>query len=729
MGASQEHFGSLYSDERYKPLLLPEAQLKFDYYLQLISELSKRVHETDEADVDNFARWQIWQYGLRQIYKQMIFDAFAEFKIDVPAKMEVHFAGSLAKAQATEFSDLDAFVLLEHDEDVDKVKPIFVALNNLCQRIFSSSRMLFPDPIGINPSKLIGTPDSLFSQLKEGEFADSEFITIALFTGQPILPRYELGEELRSKIILDPDLSSFCTAKKLYDKAINDFVAPPKSAERISIKTHIIRPLDFILMGLREEFNLYSSDGSHLSAPGTLLLLREHNLIPEEDIARIETLYNQVMSKRFALHAEHGKEYDTLAYAEAAEMLAEVETLRTMAKLRVKELYELNDLINGAIYLESKGRLSKRIDFAWAVYQSDEVPDTYREEALKFLVYAFDIQEPHHINERLLELMAKKQAGSRVDPDFVPGKSLAVDIDDEALLSMETPTSTKGLGFFSTVDRYDYRIHIQNGLFKKNGKNFNTIDYAAFTLNAKGELLVFPDNIAHSAINAGSPVVSAGRLKIENGKLTAITTEGGDYNPSLFNVYTMLDHLAKNGVDIRGIDVMTSNNPSEQLPDIHSSYCPSSSGGGCYKTPVDMIYRDMKYLINENIKSIDAEVKNYKKGGLVSYLFRFKDWLFRSHLTSRRAQLAADLEAKLEHFQRELRVESITPGTIKIKIDELDSILREYQKANNDLSEEYKKASDSGRLAKKINHYKDHLQTLSLDEVGEQDVNALKRIK
>lgn len=732
----------LYSDERVKPQLSPIAQKKFDDYLEKLANLSQMVRATEGSS--NSSSWQVWENGLRQIYKEMIYDAFKESGVDIPKGMEVHFAGSLAKAQATEFSDLDAFVLLENEDDIQKVKPVFDSLNNLCQRIFSTTRQLYPDPIGINPSRLIGTPDELFSRLKEGMVADVEATARSILTSKPIFPSYKLGEELRSKIKLEPSFSHFCSAKKFYEMALNDFVAPPKDAAQVSIKSHVMRPLDFVLMGLREEFNLYSADGAHLSVPGTIRLLREDKLIPEEDIKRIEDIYNQAMEKRFAMHAEHRKEHDELPYAEAADLLVEVEKLRKMADLRVKEVYELNDLTNGNLYLENKGRLSKRIDFAWAAYQSDEVDIEHREEALKFLVYAFDIQNPAMLNQQLLTLMADKQAKN--DPDYVPGKSLKVEINPDDMLSVNEHSQhldkTKGTTYLNSVERSDYRIHIQGGIFHKDGQAFDTGSmishekqgYAAFALNAKGELSVFSHvglmegKLAHSSMNAGSPVVSAGELKIENGKLTAITTHSGHYRPSLFNVYRMLEHLAKSGVDITGIDIITLNDPSRQLPGLKSTPW-DSPNGRYYKTPVEMIYKDMRILINENINSINADVKSYKDGGLISNLFRFKDWILGNKLTAQRAELATQFGAELKEFQRELQLASITPGKLESKINEISTIISKYEQANNELSEKYNKKPDSGRLAEKFAQFKTQLSELKQSDQHKHEEPELSSLK
>ncbi|CZG87859.1 Uncharacterised protein [Legionella pneumophila] len=360
MSVNEEQFGSLYSDERDKPLLSPTAQKKFEEYQEKLANLSKMIRENDYGSEES-SPWQVWENGLRQLYKEMIYDAFDALGVEMPKDMEVHFAGSLAKAQATEFSDLDAFVIVKNDEDIKKVKPVFDALNNLCQRIFTASNQLYPDPIGINPSRLIGTPDDLFGMLKDGMVADVEATAMSILTSKPVLPRYELGEELRDKIKQEPSFSNMVSAKKFYNKAIKDFTAPKEGAEVVSVKTHIMRPIDFMLMGLREEFNLYSEDGAHLSAPGTIRLLREKNLLPEEQIARIESVYNQAMSKRFDLHAEHKKEHDEMPYSDAKEMLDEVAKIRELGVQRVTRIENLENakkLWDNANSMLEKGNIS-----------------------------------------------------------------------------------------------------------------------------------------------------------------------------------------------------------------------------------------------------------------------------------------------------------------------------------------------------------------------------------
>ncbi|MDR3504010.1 MAG: hypothetical protein P4L79_15685 [Legionella sp.] len=340
------NFGNLYSDEREETQLDSFAQALFDGYKEQLAALGEMTRKHYSGD-RNVSPWQTWENGLRQIYKDMIFDAFTAFNLAVPPQMEVHFAGSLAKAQATEYSDLDALVIVKHADEVALVKPVFDALNNLCQRMFTATNQLYPDPIGINPSRLIGTPDELYLRLKAGDVVDTKTITTSILTSKPILPRYELGEQLRNQINADPVLNKYCSAKAFYRLALHDFIAPSKEIASVNVKNHIMRPIDFVLMGLRKEFNLYSEDGAHLSVPGTISLLRAEKALPDADITRIEELYNQAMNKRFQLHAEHYKEHDEMPYDAADDMLAEVEWLREMAAGRLYALTFKAEKANG----------------------------------------------------------------------------------------------------------------------------------------------------------------------------------------------------------------------------------------------------------------------------------------------------------------------------------------------------------------------------------------------
>lgn len=94
--------------------------------------------------------------------------------------------------------------------------------------------------------------------------------------------------------------------------------------------------------------------------------------------------------------------------------------------------------------------------------------------------------------------------------------------------------------------------------------------YAAFTLNINGELSVFnhkctKDGIAHSSMNAGAPVISAGELMIHNGRLISINTFSGHYEPSLYSQLRILDHFSRRGIDLSATTILTQQNPEHVL--------------------------------------------------------------------------------------------------------------------------------------------------------------------
>lgn len=329
---------NLYDDHRNEKNLNEKAKLKYDGYLKQIKQIS----DNCKLDPDT-PEWITWEYGLRQFYKLLIFDTFESAGIQTPEGMEVYFAGSLAKKQATEFSDLDAFVVFKNEADEALSKSVFNSLNNLCQRIFDDTRQLYPDPIGINPARLYGTVDSLFEKIKkgendDGEGIDTEPVVISILTSRPILGEFILGEELRNKIREDEQLGQIYSARKFYDKAIRHFKGPNNTAKNIDIKAHLIRPIDFILMGLREEFDLYSEDGAHLSAPVTFKLLKEGEYLPLVQIELMENIYNQSMDIRFQQHRNARGESDNISQEKVRHLLDGMQKLRDIAYFRMQIL-------------------------------------------------------------------------------------------------------------------------------------------------------------------------------------------------------------------------------------------------------------------------------------------------------------------------------------------------------------------------------------------------------
>jgi len=126
---------------------------------------------------------------------------------------------------------------------------------------------------------------------------------------------------------------------------------------------------------------------------------------------------------------------------------------------------------------------------------------------------------------------------------------------------------------YNDTERDVYRVIIRDGLvLQRNAQNMlNPFDtkkmsshlkngWAAFTYNMNGECDIFQHNnkadaVAHSTMNDSHALLFAGEIRINNGKITAITDHSGHYVPKLQNIYEILKQLKHEGVDLTPIAV------------------------------------------------------------------------------------------------------------------------------------------------------------------------------
>ncbi len=430
------------------------------------------------------------------------------------------------------------------------------------------------------------------------------------------------------------------------------------------------------------------------------------------------------------------------------------------------------ELLNGQIYFEAQGTLAQRIDFAWSIYASENpTSPEAKEKALKFLVYAFDLDDTQDVNQQLINLMAERQKYQTKNPEYIPNKQpkkLPIDSREIVLGPINsTRTATpKEIGssikskelldvgsyyketfdpkratYLTAEERAKFRINIRNGIFVKDGQPFDTSTmrshgkqgYGAYTLNANGEISVFihnmgmgTDRMFHSSMNAGAPVVAAGELKIQNGVLIEITTSSGHYRPSLFNVQRALEHFVLNKIDISQTQVRTFVNPSSSLKGVISV---QSYDDEKYLTHATHIYKGMNELFKDNVESIQTQVKSYTdSGGFLNAIFK----LTNSKLTQDRAELAALFEQAIAEFQQNLTT-CTSDEILNTKISELETIVTGYQEKNNKLSRQHGKADNSGRLGTRMMNFKENLNTLKSGETSktpeaQQITKTMKRL-
>ncbi len=337
----------------------------FDGYLGLFKESLQNTPSFD--DDENLKQqskrhpWQAWALNLKPLINKMVLDAFKSPDIERGGEIgrvegvELYLTGSLAKSQATPYSDFDAFVLYRDDDTKQKAHPVFVAVNHLLFRIFEKANVLCPDPIGLNPQRLGDTPEKLAEKVQDGMVPELETL-IAVMSSKPLMGSGDLQQELRDIVESRSELKEKITAKSIYQNALS-FKPPESGAETINIKTHILRPLDFMLMGLRSEFPEYfidNEDGKYLDTLRTidrliLLVSRGHNddrpidpRLPSFDVlCALQETFIGAMTLRFHQHVAHKKEVDTVAiqsHDDIPKLLNNVECLRGYFNSRLIQL-------------------------------------------------------------------------------------------------------------------------------------------------------------------------------------------------------------------------------------------------------------------------------------------------------------------------------------------------------------------------------------------------------
>lgn len=429
-------------------------------------------------------------------------------------------------------------------------------------------------------------------------------------------------------------------------------------------------------------------------------------------------------------------------------------------------------------YKDKNKTLAARIDYEWSIYIHEKANVEQKTRALEFLMYAFDISDEdfQQINKKLLALMAERMLHRETNPNYIPGKKPKhLDLNPAELNIKKTKESYRTFDqkqrqlflagelldvnhlykkgdfftkptFLKAEERSRYHVVIHNKLFKLNEKNFDTSKYithgrrgfAAFTLNANGELSIFNhlsgclnkenQNLVHSSMNAGAPVIAAGEIRIINGKLRAINTYSGHYQPTLFTVYRLLKHFSDNQVDLNDTMIVTANNLSMHLEGVNTQRIklpPNAKDPRRYATPANDFLKAIKMTLNQAVNDIQTHLNAYTKE--FNFFISLSDYLIGSALTSERGKLAKEFFVFLKDFQENL-IKTRTPEALDNQITLLENTILSLEEKNNRLSEQHGKDKDSGRLAKGIGQFKEILQNLRAENPHQEVVSRLKNI-
>ena len=420
--------------------------------------------------------------------------------------------------------------------------------------------------------------------------------------------------------------------------------------------------------------------------------------------------------------------------------------------------------------LNKKKTLAENIDKAWEVYRDLSKPNKQRNLAQSFLIYALDISELEEINTQIIRLMADRNIHKKVNPEYIPGLSPQyLGLNPAKMLPKKTTvTNTSNdsaiqdlfnkqelidvnqrdkdkdplyTPYFNRERRAQYRVHIYKGQFYQRGKLFDTSKYfahdkpmyAAYTLNATGELSVFKHygkkgKPLHSSMNAGCPIVSAGELVIKKGELLAINTYSGHYQPNLFNVYRTLQYFHEKNINISNTFIYTRKKPSSVGFNVNfKPVLIPSSKLLYYKTSATEFIATVKDKLENSTRSICNDIRKYQEISFKNMLFALKDVLSFSNLTHERKALSAKLIVASQQFKKQLGDNlQYNKETINKLLTDLQILKIENQK----ISAVHGKDENNGRLQTKIDGFIAQISAIEIDDTyaSEDELNSMKKI-
>lgn len=425
----------------------------------------------------------------------------------------------------------------------------------------------------------------------------------------------------------------------------------------------------------------------------------------------------------------------------------------------------------------SRLTLAENIDKAWKIYIDKSGRQDDWEVSQGFLIYAFNIKYTDNINQQLLQLIEERNKYKEKNPEYIPnlsprhltlppeemspdrtgetrvstspvidgllkaGEMLDVNAEDKKHDLNNTPQTP----YLFAHDRIKYRVHIYEGKFYRNMKFFSTGNYVthgkkqygAFTINANGELSVFSHvgirgyNF-HSSMNAGSPVVCAGEIAIENGKLMAITAYSGHYKSNLFNIYRALEYFYEKGVDLSLTKVLANNNPVDNNLKVHSVKVdiPSTTSfrgfTRYYEIPASEFFNVLRDKLADSLHTIQTYIQQYASTSLENVCLAIKDAILRSTLTQARMEIAMEVRDIASQLMEEKSSDFDDNST---HLHSLVTQLVHLKDRNIQLSITNGKDSDSGRLHQWIETFLQQaiaLQNIKKPDIKEVDLNNMK---
>lgn len=258
---------------------------------------------------------------LKVLLKQIIYETMSNSGIGqniindliINNQINICISGSLARNEATPFSDIDCFIILSNKIDENLRDLIKIAMKNafnIANKLYMDINQFSMDPCGINLKKMTGTIEELIDIIL-GEKQDKKITAVSIITAIAICNEHTEAYLLTNLQELTMVQCKEYNSNFFFNNILHEYFGPKWNSPSFIIKEHIARPLDFLVQGLRLLANQPTQyDGSVKSLLNKLI---ELNKIDIDSANLILYLKEACWQERNKLHMQHLKEEDEVS--------------------------------------------------------------------------------------------------------------------------------------------------------------------------------------------------------------------------------------------------------------------------------------------------------------------------------------------------------------------------------------------------------------------------------
>ncbi|WP_324658481.1 C80 family cysteine peptidase [Burkholderia thailandensis] len=364
-----------------------------------------------------------WNDAAREILRQSytsIVEKFASEGKRPMGKWGFMVSGSLARNEATPWSDLDAFIIIENEADAPLFKEMGSEFYSLFDKVAGDRRAFIFDPVQINPFKMVGTPEGILKSAIEIDVVEQ---VDAIANSKYI---FGSGPELETRLLqaVKSGLSAGKYAmvgseggyKQL--KRAYELFKPWGGGDKINIKSYIGRPLTLVLNGLAKIYGI-----KELGADAQADALLKAGGVSAEFCGWVKETNNIYQKLRYFSHESAGMESDVVDLANVNLELARALAGRAVELQRMAR--EFVEFKPGFFSKQYKGFKVPSLNPLPALDVDTENPSG---QAIKIIVQLEDGDEVSAASRFLME-KANRKAGAWIKWDSASRRFLSIEGD------------------------------------------------------------------------------------------------------------------------------------------------------------------------------------------------------------------------------------------------------------------------------------------------------------